>query len=361
MPVRPRITKSRSHWWVSDPAERFWLEATDRADIGADLRAPLTDASGHDNWRYSLLKEAQIGDIVLHYNKSAGVGGIVGWSRIAAPPHDAPIVWAARGTFARARGDDPIARPGYLIPLSDFHQLPQALTLQVLRKSAPTLRQLVDDVYARHGKETSLYFPFDVSGVRDLRLLQGYGFKLPKHFLDIFPELSSVPRDGPLPLAADDADTNAFDPEGIEDARERVIRGIKIRRGQKNFRDALLAAYGGRCAITGCSIQDVLEAAHITPYLGPETNHVTNGLLLRTDLHTLLDCDLLGIDPATQKVLLAPSLRTSSDYGHLHGQSLRCPSPVSASPSIKALEAAVVRLAWIAGRVDDSSSRNVMG
>jgi hypothetical protein len=184
-----------------------------------------------------------------------------------------------------------------------------------------------------------------------LRLLQGYGFKLPKHFLDVFPELSSVPRDRPLPLSAEDADTNAFDPKGIEDARERVTRGIKIRRGQKNFRDELLAAYGGRCAITGCDIQYVLEAAHITPYLGPDTNHVTNGLLLRADLHTLLDCDLLGIDPGTRKVLLAPSLRTSVDYGHLHGQSLRCASPISASPSSKALGAAVLRLAWMTDTV----------
>ncbi|MGF6764826.1 putative RNA-binding protein with PUA-like domain [Paraburkholderia sp. GAS33] len=356
MPVQPHKTMAQSHWWVRDPAERFWLEATDRADIGADLRAPVTDASGRDNWRYSLLKEARIGDVVLHYNKNPAVGGIVGWSRIAAPPHDAPIVWAARGTFARARGDDPVSRPGFLIPLSDFHQLPRALTLEVLRKSAPTMRQLVDDMHARHGPKTSLYFPFDVSGVRDLRLLQGYGFKLPKHFLDMFSELSSVPRDGPLPLAAEDADTNAFDPRGIDDARERVTRGIKIRRGQKNFRDALLAAYDGRCAITGCDIQDVLEAAHITPYLGPETNHVTNGLLLRTDLHTLLDCHLLGIEPATKRVLLAPSLRTSVDYGHLHGQSLRCASPVSDSPSIKALEAAALRLAWMSETVDEQQT-----
>ena len=92
MPARPHATKSRSHWWVNDPAERFWLEATDRANIGADLKAPLYDASGRDNWRYSLLKQAQIGDIVLHYNKSLGVGGIIGWSRIAAPPPNAPIV-----------------------------------------------------------------------------------------------------------------------------------------------------------------------------------------------------------------------------------------------------------------------------
>jgi putative restriction endonuclease len=161
-----------------------------------------------------------------------------------------------------------------------------------------------------------------------------------------------VPRGKPVPLAADDGDTNVFDPKGIEDARERVMRGIKVRRCQQSFRETLMAAYGGCCAITGCDVPDVLEAAHITPYLGPETNHVTNGLLLRTDVHTLLDCGLVGIDPVTRKVLVAPSLRTSGDYEHLHGRSLRCASPPSASPSTKALEAAVLALTWISSNAE---------
>ncbi len=48
-------------------------------------------------------------------------------------------------------------------------------------------------------------------------------------------------------------------------------------------------AYGGRCAVTNCDIEDVLEAAHISPYNGPSTDQVYNGLLLRTDIHTLFD------------------------------------------------------------------------
>ena len=88
----------RTRWWDSDPTECFWLEATDRDDIGADLKAPETDDSGAGNWRYTLFKETRPGDIVLHYNKRAG--GIVGYSTVAGPWTPAPIIWAARGSYA---------------------------------------------------------------------------------------------------------------------------------------------------------------------------------------------------------------------------------------------------------------------
>ena len=43
-------------WWQSKAGERYWLEATDREDIGADLKAPDAEASGRDNWRYTLFR-----------------------------------------------------------------------------------------------------------------------------------------------------------------------------------------------------------------------------------------------------------------------------------------------------------------
>ncbi len=50
----------------------------------------------------------------------------------------------------------------------------------------------------------------------------------------------------------------------------------------------LLKAYSGRCAVTGCDAEPALEAAHLRPYKGPESNTAANGLLLRSDIHTLL-------------------------------------------------------------------------
>lgn len=104
-----------------------------------------------------------------------------------------------------------------------------------------------------------------------------------------------------------------FDPASLEDARHRIVTSIVSRRGQQRFRQSLLEAYQGRCAITGCAIADVLEAAHILPYRGPQTHEVSNGLLLRANIHTLFDLDLLKIHPTEMRVELSPSL-ADSDY-----------------------------------------------
>ena len=81
-----------------------------------------------------------------------------------------------------------------------------------------------------------------------------------------------------------------------EDYRENVVRTIKARRGQSKFRRDLLNAYNCKCAITGCAVDSVLEAAHISPYLGKHTNLVGNGILLRADIHMLFDLGLLGFN-----------------------------------------------------------------
>ena len=56
-------------------------------------------------------------------------------------------------------------------------------------------------------------------------------------------------------------------------------------------------AYERRCAVTGERTLPVLQAAHIKPYsqLGPHSTE--NGLLLRSDLHTLFDRGYLTVTP----------------------------------------------------------------
>jgi hypothetical protein len=128
-----------------------------------------------------------------------------------------------------------------------------------------------------------------------------------------------------------------FDPKNQEDARARVLREIVQRRGQQKFRKTLIAAYGGRCAITGCSVTPLLEAAHITPYLGPDTNSITNGLLLRADIHTLWDLGLIAADPKTWTVWVSPEI-TDSTYRVLIGAPLMLPLDLAQWPSSAALE-----------------------
>jgi hypothetical protein len=103
--------------------------------------------------------------------------------------------------------------------------------------------------------------------------------------------------------------------------RERVMRSILDRRGQAQFRDALIEAYKCRCALTDCTTEEALEAAHIIPCSANGEDCVQNGLLLRADLHTLFDLDLFWIDPDTRKVKLAPQL-AGGYYKWLEGKPL---------------------------------------
>lgn len=111
--------------------------------------------------------------------------------------------------------------------------------------------------------------------------------------------------------------TGSFSPTDEVDERQRVLAAIVRRRGQPAFRKALLDAYGGRCAMTACDAIDALEAAHIRPYSGQSSNHVSNGLLLRADIHTLFDLYLIGVNPETYEITISPTLRDTS-YGELH-------------------------------------------
>jgi hypothetical protein len=131
-------------------------------------------------------------------------------------------------------------------------------------------------------------------------------------------------------------EAGVFDPSEITDARERILSAIVRRRGQPAFREHLLIAYRGQCAITGCALEAVLDAAHIIPYKGPETNHPANGLLLRTDLHTLFDLKLIAVDVQTMSLLVSPSLADTC-YEEYRGKRITIPDDPSSRPSQEAL------------------------
>lgn len=125
-------------------------------------------------------------------------------------------------------------------------------------------------------------------------------------------------------LKADDSYEDDYNYEYIptpEDSREIIFQQIRKRRGQSKFRNSLRQRYDDQCMISGCQIIDILEAAHISSYRGADDNHPDNGLLLRADLHTLFDIDLLGINPDSLEVELHPKLITSS-YQEFAGKKL---------------------------------------
>lgn len=123
-------------------------------------------------------------------------------------------------------------------------------------------------------------------------------------------------------LVAADASDEPYAPN-TRDERERIARQIRARRGQAAFRHELRKRFKDTCLVTQCRLPDLLEAAHISPYRGEKDNHPSNGLLLRADIHTLFDLDLLGVEPATLTVHLHPKAR-GMGYDAWNGTSLAC-------------------------------------
>ncbi|MEV6487241.1 HNH endonuclease [Actinoplanes sp. NPDC051633] len=117
--------------------------------------------------------------------------------------------------------------------------------------------------------------------------------------------------------------------------RQRRLAMLAIRQGQSPFRRQLITAYRGRCAISDCDVEEVLQAAHIEPYDGPATNKTSNGLLLRADLHNLFDASLLWIESG-YRVRIAAQLR-GGHYDEFDGRRLSLPDRPSDQPSVAAL------------------------
>ncbi|HEX8081248.1 MAG TPA: HNH endonuclease [Jatrophihabitans sp.] len=85
------------------------------------------------------------------------------------------------------------------------------------------------------------------------------------------------------------------------------------RLGQHAFQAKVLDAYSRRCSITGDKIRPVLQAAHIRPLPVGGEHRLDNGLLLRSDVHTLFDRGYLGVDP---KYRLLVSRRLREEFGN---------------------------------------------
>jgi hypothetical protein len=154
---------------------------------------------------------------------------------------------------------------------------------------------------------------------------------------ELVPRFEDIQRNSGRSASVEDAESE-LDPsqnQGPEDERQQ--RAILTRRGQGLFREKLLTAYDCRCPVTESGVTSLLEAAHITPHAEGSDYRVTNGILLRADIHTLFDLHLLGID-AKLRVHLSREIK-HSEYGRYDGKRIeRLPSIPSEQPSPTALQ-----------------------
>lgn len=121
-----------------------------------------------------------------------------------------------------------------------------------------------------------------------------------------------------------------------EDERARALVAQVRRERQGAFREMVLDAYDGACAVTGVDVAETLQAAHIDPYRGRSSQVVANGLLLRSDIHLLYDAHLLTVTPGSREVLLSDRLRDSV-YNRLVGRRIAIPADPRLQPSDRLL------------------------
>jgi len=100
--------------------------------------------------------------------------------------------------------------------------------------------------------------------------------------------LVALQRDLPEPVVMD------ADQQGPRYGDEQVYRP---RLGQGSFRLAVTDAYGRACAVTGEHSLPVLDSAHIQSYASGGPHEVSNGILLRADLHRLYDKGYVTVTP----------------------------------------------------------------
>jgi putative restriction endonuclease len=127
----------------------------------------------------------------------------------------------------------------------------------------------------------------------------------------------------------------------VEDAPDRryAMRMVKQRLHQVSFREAVIAAYGGRCAISGLPEPLLLDAAHIVAdrdeLLGQPI--VTNGIPLSKIHHAAFDAHLIGIDPdfglhVSDRLLEMNDGPMLEALKRLKGETLRRPNRLRDSP-----------------------------
>lgn len=105
--------------------------------------------------------------------------------------------------------------------------------------------------------------------------------------------------------------------------REYIARA---RLGQGAFRALVTESYGRRCAVTGERTLPALDAAHIKPFSLTQEHRLSNGVLLRADLHRLFDEGLVTITPELRLEVssrIREEYENGRDYYALAGQPLR--------------------------------------
>ena len=117
---------------------------------------------------------------------------------------------------------------------------------------------------------------------------------------------------------------------------EDLLSITKRRKGQDYFRRMILANYGGRCALTGISVPQLLLASHIIPWADKSHKkdrlNPCNGICLSALYDKAFDKGLFTISPDDYTIQLSSALREygtqeyfDKQFGNISGKQITMP------------------------------------
>jgi len=152
---------------------------------------------------------------------------------------------------------------------------------------------------------------------------------------------ATVARQGAVARPSGRASIGPATISAVETSRYGKPQIVTPRLGQGSFRLLIADAYGRRCTMTAERTFPALEAAHIHRYSRGGDHSLSNGLLLRSDLHKLFDLGYLTIEPNTLRIKVSRKIReefeNGRDYYALDARPLRKPNNELAFPSAEKL------------------------
>ena len=130
--------------------------------------------------------------------------------------------------------------------------------------------------------------------------------------------------------------TRLIDHFNLTKEGEDVVSESKRRKGQDYFRRMILTNYGGRCALTGMDIPQLLLASHIIPWAEKahkqDRLNLCNGICLSALYDKAFDQGLITFSPDDYSVILSSALQVhktaeyyDKHFGSIAGQKIQVP------------------------------------
>jgi putative restriction endonuclease len=131
-------------------------------------------------------------------------------------------------------------------------------------------------------------------------------------------------------------------PPGLAEEQRRYGEPTLVtpRLGQGAFRISVTDAYNRACAVSGGKVLPALDAAHIRPYVAGGSHDVSNGILLRRDIHSVFDAGYVTVDEQLRFVVsdrVRTEFNNGNEYRRLHGTVVAVPAAERYRPDRAAL------------------------